>query len=177
MRLILALIIITITCVNQGISAQALKTVDNFRIHFDGSGADGTFDVLHGEVSFHPDNPTVSTFDIEIPVSSINTGNNVKDGHAQNKNWFYADKYPNISFESKEVQSLGGNRYRVTGDLTMRGQTRAIAFDFTFSENENGGILRAEFQINRLDFGIEGPFLSFMVSDEFNLSIEVRVSE
>lgn len=148
---------------------------DDYSIRFSGRGAEGTFRGLTGTVDFDPQDLDNSRMDVRIDVKTIDTGNSTKNRHAKGDSWFDAEKYPQIRFRSKRF-SRANAAYIVTGDLTLHGTTREVRIPFTFSEHANGGLFEGKFTIEREEYGIEGPLLSFTVDDEFEIELRVPVS-
>jgi polyisoprenoid-binding protein YceI len=64
-----------------------------------------------------------------IVSTSIDTGVEQRDKHLRSADFFEAETYPTITFRSHNVESLEEGRYRVTGNLTMHGQTHPVALD------------------------------------------------
>ena len=72
-------------------------------ISFTSADPSGTFTKINGNVSFSDTSFTDCKFDLKIPVSSISTGNALKNKKAQTAEWFDATKYPNITFVSNSI--------------------------------------------------------------------------
>ena len=147
---------------------------DDYEVRFSGSGAEGTFQGLTGTIEFNPDQLKQARFDVSVDAATIETGNNTKNKHARGENWFDVERYPEIKFRSSKV-TKDGNNYQMTGTLTLHGVEKEIAFPFTFTENGGSGLFEGTFTVDREEFGIEGPFISFMVSDDFKVSLKVPV--
>ncbi len=94
-------------------------------------------------------------------VSSINTGVDKRDQHLRSEEFFYAEKFPQITFKSKSFTKTGDNEYKLVGDFTMRGVTKEITLDVIYKGTIKGpwGNTRAGFQlngkVNRFDFGLQ----------------------
>lgn len=132
-----------------------------FRIkHLGISNVDGTFNEVDGRVML----PSESLADMQatatIQAASIDTQNEDRDNHLRSGDFFDVEQYPTITFESTSVEPLGGSRFRMTGDLTMHGQTHPVTL-----EGEYGGsavapdgtrkiALSAEGQIDRTQWGL-----------------------
>ena len=99
--------------------------------------------------------------DATIKVGSINTDNEKRDGHLKTDDFFNAEKFPVITFKSASFEKVGDNKYKITGDLTIRDVTKKVTFDATY----NGSIKapwgaqiyswKATVAINRFDFGLK----------------------
>src|SRR5665647_15035 len=79
------------------------KIADSYSIKFDGGDPSGEFKGLKGSISFDPNNLKTSNFDVSIEVATINTGNGMKNTHAKSEKWLDAEKFPLITFTSKEI--------------------------------------------------------------------------
>lgn len=64
-----------------------------------------------------------------IAAQSIDTGVEQRDNHLRSPDFFDAARFPTIEFRSTRIEALPQGRYRVTGDLTMRGQAHPVTFD------------------------------------------------
>lgn len=97
---------------------------------------------------------------VQIPVSSIDTGNRMRDGHLKNPEFFNSQKHPYIVFRSNRITSPKGKEFTATGELTIRGITKeeAISFTMTDSLKDTWGyenrFVKFHAGINRKDFGI-----------------------
>jgi polyisoprenoid-binding protein YceI len=95
-----------------------------------------------------------------IKVESINTNNAQRDEHLRQADFFEADKYPNITFESTSVERIDDENYSITGDLTIKETTKPIKLSLEYSgvTKDPWGNLKAGFslngKLNRKDFGI-----------------------
>lgn len=121
----------------------------------------GTFDEF--EATFVTgENPLDSSVTATAKVASINTNEENRDQHLRTNDFFEADTYPTISFVSTGVKEKDAEEgeYIVTGDLTIKGVTKSVDFDFEFggfAQDPYGNYkaaASAEAEINREDFGL-----------------------
>ncbi len=96
-----------------------------------------------------------------IEAASIDTNESVRDEHLRRSpDFFDVERYPEIGFNSTRIEYLDGKRFRIVGDLTMRGVTREIELDAQLNGTgrEAGGDGRIELelhgQLSRRDFGL-----------------------
>lgn len=144
----------------------------------------GQFTEYSGSGHFDADNPENSTIELTVDVDSIDTGNADRDGHLRSGDFFNVEIHPTISFRSTDVQALGDDVYRVTGDLTIRETTQPVSIDFTYTGaavdpygNTRIG-LEGSTKVNRKDFGLNwntaldsgGVLVSEKVTLEFDVS-------
>ena len=90
---------------------------------------EGHFDKLEGAVVFDDDVPQRSRVDLVIDAAGIDTRNFIRDLHLRTADYLDVKRFPTITFVSTEVTPVNPRTYRVTGDLTICGTTRAISLD------------------------------------------------
>ena len=147
------------------------------RGHFPEVVASGTIDVEH------PENSSVEAV---IQTVSIRTHNENRDRDLRSSNFLEVDKYPTITFKSTKIEPAGENRYRVTGDLTIKGNTRPVTLDAVKYGEFNDPMMghrigySAESAINRKDFGLTFDMVldgRLIVSNEIKIFIEGELVE
>lgn len=131
----------------------------SFRIRHFVSKVRGTFGKWRGTVVADPQELGSGSVQIVIDASSIDTNHERRDADLKSANFFEVEKYPEITFTSREVQ-VNGTDLTIIGDLTMRGITRPVTLtgEFVGSTEDNRGRRRIGFEasttVNRLDWGI-----------------------
>ncbi len=103
----------------------------NFSVKHFFTPVTGSFDEFEIKLDYNADNPTSSTVDVKIPVSSINTGNEKRDGHLMSQDFFEVDKYPYITFKSASVKANGDDQLVARGQLTIKGESREVDLPIT----------------------------------------------
>ena len=151
------------------------KIAEDYNIHFEGRGANGTFSGLTGIIQFNPSNLAASKIAVSVDASSISTGNTLQDKHARGKKWFDVENYPEIKFTSKSFKKTAAG-YEVVGEFELHGVTKEHTIPFTFTKQGTGGIFEGKTNVNRYDYGIEGPIMAATVSRDFDITIRVPVS-
>jgi polyisoprenoid-binding protein YceI len=120
----------------------------------------GRFAKFHGKLALDEQDLTRSTVDVHIDASSIETGVADRDAHLRSPDFFDVERFPELTFSSKRIERLADDRYRVVGDLTIRGTTREVPLEVEVGgiEKDPWGNERAGFtaraQIERKDFGL-----------------------
>ncbi len=76
--------------------------------------------------------PEESSVEAAIKAASIDTGDPNRDAHLRGPDFLDVERYPEITYRSTSVRHKDGDRWDVTGDLTVRGVTRAITIDVEF---------------------------------------------
>ncbi len=128
---------------------QDWKIADTSFVKFDGGDPSGQFGGIKGTISFDPNDLANSKFDATIDVTTINTGNGMKNTHAKSEKWFDAEKYPTIEFTSSAITKTADG-YEAKGILSMHGVQKEVVIPFTFQDNTFKGTLT----VNRLDYNI-----------------------
>ncbi|WP_317445572.1 YceI family protein [Streptomyces collinus] len=93
----------------------------------------GGFQDFTGTLSLDGAKPEQSTANIDVTMQSIETGNADRDGHLKSADFFKTDEFPTMTFRSTKVEALGGDDYRITGDLSLLGVTKPLTIDLEFN--------------------------------------------
>ncbi len=99
--------------------------------------------------------------DLSVDVSSISTENEMRDKHLKSDDFFNAEKFPTITFKSKNIKSLGNNKYVLVGDLTIRDVTKAVEIPVVYggTVSDPWGNVKAGFKatgsLDRKDYGLK----------------------
>jgi polyisoprenoid-binding protein YceI len=147
----------------------------------------GKFSKFEGTIKTTDEDLTKSEINFSADVNSINTNNDMRDGHLKSPDFFDAAKFPTLSFKSTSISKKTDNDYLVTGDLTMHGVTKPVTFDAVFngdSVNMNKNkVMGFEISgaLSRKDFGLtwNAPIETggVTVSDEVKMDINVECEE
>lgn len=86
----------------------------------------GTFDDFTGTFSYDPENPSESSVDVTVDVSSLDTAHAERDKHILSSDFLDASKYPQATFESTGFEPTGEGEGELSGELTLHGQTQPI---------------------------------------------------
>jgi polyisoprenoid-binding protein YceI len=73
--------------------------------------------------------PARASVSASIDAATIDTREAQRDGHLRSGDFLDAEKFPTIEYKSRKIERSGDKKYKVTGDLTIRGVTREIALD------------------------------------------------
>ena len=112
--------------------------------HFGFSTPSANFSDIQGTISVDNAKPANSAVNVTIPLSSLNTNVKALDDHLKNADFFDAEKYPNITFKSTKVQALGQNKYKITGDLTVKNVTKPVVLDAVLNKQGVHPMTKAE---------------------------------
>jgi len=93
----------------------------------------GKFLDFSGSLHLDGGDPSASTASLDVKMDSIDTGSADRDGHLKSADFFKIDEFPTMTFRSTKAESLGGEDYRITGDLTILGTTKPLSIDLEFN--------------------------------------------
>lgn len=93
----------------------------------------GDFKDFEGTLHLDGTDPSESTASIDVKMGSIDTGSPDRDGHLRSGDFFNTEAYPTMTFRSTSAQALGGDDYRIAGDLTILGTTKPVTIDLEFN--------------------------------------------
>ncbi|MBN8574094.1 MAG: polyisoprenoid-binding protein [Candidatus Kapabacteria bacterium] len=110
---------------------------------------------------------TDAKIEVIAKVKSIFTDNNDRDNHLRSADFFDAEKYPELKFVGKSVKKVSGNKYKVTGDLTMKNVTKTVTLDMEF-----GGVVKDPWGNTKAGFTLTGELNRFDYGLAWNKAIE-----
>ena len=110
------------------------------------------FDKMDGKMNFTPATVSASRVEFTIDATSINTGLAPFNKKLQGAEYFAAEKNATITFKSNKVELVTGNKYKMSGNMTLRGVTKPMVWDVTF----NGGLYNGYAQARAVGFSAKG---------------------
>ncbi|MBV9445794.1 MAG: YceI family protein [Streptosporangiaceae bacterium] len=147
----------------------------------------GYFDDVSTKADIDPEHPENASVEATISTGSIRTNHPVRDNDLRSSNFLDAEGFPTMTFKSTEVKQTGENTFTVTGDLTIKGNTRPVTLNVTrYGEFNDPNMMGhriaygATGQINRKDFGLSFSMMldgRFVVSEEIQIAIEGELVE
>jgi polyisoprenoid-binding protein YceI len=146
----------------------------------------GHFAEVNATGEIHPDQPEKTKVEATITTSSIRTHNEQRDNDLRSSTFLEIDKYPTMTFKSTKIEPAGQDRYKLTGDLTIKGTTKPVTLNVIkygeFNDPNMGHRIgyAAETQINRKDFNMKFDAMldgKFIVSNEIVINIEGEIVE
>ncbi|MFE1883135.1 YceI family protein, partial [Streptomyces diastatochromogenes] len=143
----------------------------------------GSFQDFTGSLHLDGTDPAKSTATIDVQMESVDTGNADRDGHLKSSDFFKTDEFPAMTFRSTKAEALGGDDYRITGDLSILGETKPITIDLEFNGaakdpfgNERVGF-EGKTEILRSEWGLTWNAAletgGFLVSDKIKLVFDI----
>ncbi|MGF1238519.1 MULTISPECIES: YceI family protein [unclassified Streptomyces] len=143
----------------------------------------GRFTEFTGTLHLDGADPAASTATLDIAMDSIDTGSADRDGHLKSADFFKTEEFPSMTFRSTEAEALGGDDYRITGDLTILGVTKPVTIDLEFNGaakdpfgNERVGF-EGKTEILRSEWGLTWNAAletgGVLVSDKIKLNFDI----
>ncbi|WP_151775414.1 YceI family protein [Streptomyces abyssomicinicus] len=127
----------------------------------------GQFREFTGALHLDGSDPSKSTASLDIVVESIDTGSADRDGHLKSADFFKTDEFPTMTFRSTRIEAVGGDDYRVTGDLSLLGVTKPVTIDLEFQ-----GAAKDPFGNERVGFEGRGEILRSEWGVTWNAALE-----
>jgi polyisoprenoid-binding protein YceI len=153
-------------------------------VHMVVSETEGVFKDYTASVVSKSDDFNGAEVTFSAKVASISTDNERRDGHLKSPDFFDAEKFPEITFKGNLVKE--GSKYKLKGDLTMKGVTKKVEFDVVYGGTVNTGRgTKAGFKvtgiINRQEYGVSWANKlaggEMVVSDDVTLVIKVELDK
>src|SRR5690606_13005894 len=157
----------------------------NFSIkHLGISFVNGKMDNYEGTLVLDGENLSTAKFDFTIDANSINTGIEMRDNHLKSEDFFDVAKHKQISFVSTSVIKVKDNKYKLHGNLTIKGITKAVVFDLTYGgmiADDGQGNQKVGFQatttIDRTDFNINYDPTGAGIAKEVTLVVNLEFTK
>lgn len=169
----LTAVLLLLTSAVSSVSTQDYKIKEGYKIEFKSKDPTGTFNVK-GPIKFDENDLSNSKFDLTFPVSTISTGNGMKNKKAQTAEWFDAAKHPVIRYVSSKIEK-SGNDYMVTGTLTIKGISKEKKVPLKVSKSGSDLSFTGSFVVNRIDFKVGKP--SEAVPNNMNITYSIPVTK
>lgn len=143
----------------------------------------GNFDHFNADVEANSDDFSDAKFEFDAKVDSINTKNADRDGHLKSADFFAAEQFPEMKFES----TSGIQNGKIDGTLEIRGEKKPITLNADFGGviTDPWGLERAGFEfsgeINRKDYGLGWSQVTeaggLVVSDKVKLLVNLEFTQ
>lgn len=156
----------------------------NFSVaHMMISDVTGTFNRFDAQVKSAKDDFTDADIVVTINAKSIDTGNEMRDRHLRSADFFNTDTDSIVTFKSTKIEKLSEAKYKIIGDLTMRGVTKSVILDAEYKGKIKGykgmiAAFKASAAINRKEWGLNWNSAieagGFLVGDTVEITIAVE---
>ena len=147
----------------------------------------GRFTDFDATLNLDEQTPTNSSFEVTINIASISTGEPNRDNHLRSADFFDVEHFPTATYRSTSIEALGDDRYRVNGDLTLKGETHPQTLEISFEgeathmQGHRLGAFSGHGALNRKDWGLNWNVAlekgGWLVGEKVTLNIEAEVAE
>lgn len=121
----------------------------------------GQFKNFDGQITASKGDFSDAQVNFTVDIASIDTDNDQRDNHLKSDDFFNAEKFPKMTFIGKSMKKVGENKYKLTGDLTIRDVTKEITLDVKYNGtvkdpwgNTKAGF-KVEGELNRFDYNLK----------------------
>jgi polyisoprenoid-binding protein YceI len=97
--------------------------------HLGISAVKGSFQQFTGNLELDEADPARSRGVVAVDLASLTTGNDKRDEHLKSADFFHVENHPQAKFTTRSITPTGEDRYRVVGELTVRGVTRPVELE------------------------------------------------
>ncbi|MGH9169989.1 MAG: YceI family protein [Acidimicrobiales bacterium] len=126
----------------------------------------GRFEKYEGKVEVGND-LLASSIEIAVDMSSIDTRDEARNNHLRSADFFEVAAHPTMTFKSTGMEHKGGDRFAVTGDLTIKGVTKPITLDVTYE-----GVVADPYGGQRIGFSARGELDRYDYGVTFGAALE-----
>src|SRR5437764_5721260 len=120
-----------------------------------GVNVEGRFRKWNANVVFLPNDLTKSKAEFDIDVASIDLASEDSESEIKGPLWFDTAKFPVAHFASTSIKSLGGDKFEVDGQLSIKGVSKSAVVPVTLKKDATGNsVAEVSFVVKRLDYDI-----------------------
>jgi polyisoprenoid-binding protein YceI len=143
----------------------------------------GAFTKVSGSAKYDPADPSKTSLEATIDANSVDTRVEMRDNDLRSARFFDVQKYPTITFHSKQVQVVGKGKLKIAGELTIHGVTKDVTLDVDgpsapikdpMGKGQRIGA-SATTKVNRQDFGI--TTMPGGIGDEITITIDTELTQ
>jgi polyisoprenoid-binding protein YceI len=115
---------------------------------------DGKFRKFSAQLNFDPAKPTAGSANVSIDTGSYDLGADDYNKQAQGKEWFDSATFPAATFVSSAIAPAGGNQYKITGKLTIKGKSQTVVVPVTIASQGATQTFDGALPIKRSQFDV-----------------------
>jgi len=152
--------------------------------HMGISDFNGNFGKFETKITTSKSDFSDAVVELSADVNTINTGNEMRDGHLKGADFFETEKFPTLTFKSTSFKLIEGKNYKIEGDLTLHGVTKKVALNavhYGNVENPQSKKTVAGFKVTgivkRSECGLGAGFPAPGLSDEVNLIADLELGK
>ena len=115
---------------------------------------DGTFKKFTAQIIFDQARPEVGSAQLTIDTASYDLGDESYNQQVRGKDWFDTAQFPNATFVSSAIAPAGGNQFRVSGKLTIKGKSENVTVPVSVTQQGAVQTFDGTLPIKRSQFDI-----------------------
>ncbi|SDI12169.1 Polyisoprenoid-binding protein YceI [Paraburkholderia steynii] len=115
---------------------------------------DGTFKKFNAQLTFDPAKPTAGSANLSIDTDSYDLGDPEYNKQVRGKEWFDSATFPKATFVSTAIAPAGGNQYKVTGKLTIKGKSQTVTVPVSITQQGATQTFDGSLPIKRTQYDI-----------------------
>jgi polyisoprenoid-binding protein YceI len=115
---------------------------------------EGTFKKFTAQLDFDPAKPAAGSAKLSIDTASYDLGDESYNDQVRGKEWFNSAQYPNATFVSSAIAPAGGNQFKVSGTLTIKGKSETVTVPVTVAQQGATQTFDGSLPIKRSQFDI-----------------------
>ena len=150
----------------------------------------GQLGAITGKIEYDGKDVKSVKADVALDMTKISTQNERRDTHLRSPDFFDVANHPALTFKSKRAEPGAAGKFKLVGDLTIRGNTKEVVLDvegpspIVTSAGRNGGVnvltgASATTKISRKEFGVLWNNLIEalpVVGDEVQITIDLELN-
>jgi polyisoprenoid-binding protein YceI len=133
---------------------DAAKSTLTFKGSYQGESFDGKFKKFNATIAFDAADPTKSKFDVDVDLTSADTGSSERDESLATADFFDTAKTPKAHFVTESFAKAADGSVEAKGNLTIRNQTKPVTLKVKFVESASAATLDVDTTLKRADFGL-----------------------
>lgn len=139
---------------------------------------EGHFKKFDAQISFDTTKPETAKIAFTVDTGSATLGAPESDAELPKATWFNIAKFPQATFQSSSVKSLGGGKFQINGKLTIKGNAKDVEIPVALTQTNGATTATGQFTIKRLNFKIgENEWAdTSMVADDVQVKFKLAVS-
>ena len=143
-----------------------------------GSPVDGSFRKFDAQVAFDPKRVEAARIAFTVDLASVSFGAAETEAEVAKPDWFNTKAFPQATFQSSSVKSLGGGRFEVRGQLGIKGATKEIVVPVTLTQSGGTTTASGAFTLKRLEYRIgDGDWKdTSMVADDVQVRLKLALT-
>ena len=145
-----------------------------FAVDFQGDTVEGKFARFTPAIRFDPARPEAARFDVAIDLASVSTGVDDGDTLLRGPDFFAVARTPQARFQAQKARALGGGRFAIDGQLSLRGVSKPVTLAFTWTAGARP-VLAGEAQLKRRDFGLTGGEFGSEIGEQVKVTTRLQL--